>query len=68
VKDSDMALKLVQSAIKKDARSDPFLTGLFFNNLSSIHLANKNYDKAYKYSCKSLSIVKPEVSNKLKLF
>jgi len=56
-----MALRFLQNSAKKDQGTDPFLTGVFLNNLASIYLQNKNYDKAYKYSQKALSIVKPEV-------
>jgi hypothetical protein len=56
-----MAVKFLQNCIKKDTGADPFLTCVLYNNLASIYLTHTNYEKAFKYSKKSLYHLEPEV-------
>jgi len=57
-----MAVKFLENCLKKDIGTSPALTCLFYNNLAGIYYAAKKYEKAFKYTKKSLYILEPEVS------
>jgi len=56
-----LAAKFLENCLKKDIGTSPSLTCLFYNNLAGIYFAAKKYEKAFKYTKKSLYILEPEV-------
>ena len=56
-----MAVKFLENCLKKDSTTDTNLTGIFYNNLAGVYLTLGKYEKAFKYTKKSLYLLEPEV-------
>jgi len=61
IDDNQMAVKFLENCLKKDSTTDTNLTGIFYNNLAGVYLTLGKYEKAFKYTKKSLYLLEPEI-------
>jgi len=62
IEDNPMAVKFLETCLKKDTTTNSNLTGIFYNNLAGVYLTLGKYEKAFKYTKKSLYLLEPEVT------